>query len=50
MTETTRVCECPFPMHQEQLEKIEEKAGEMEISSTLVFSVVIEEGLENLSQ
>jgi hypothetical protein len=37
-------------MQEEQLEEIESKAEDMGISTTHVFSVIVEEGLENLSR
>jgi hypothetical protein len=36
-------------MHEKQLEEIEDKAEEIGTSTTHVFSVIVQEGLENLS-
>lgn len=48
MSDIYRICDCPFPLHQEQLEEIESKAEEMRTSSTYIFTVIVEEGLERL--
>lgn len=50
MAETARVTECPYPMHKSQREKIREKAEELGLSDTHIFSLVMEEGLESLSE
>lgn len=45
-----RVTECPYPMPESQRKEIESTAEELGVSDIHVFSVVIQEGLEKLSQ
>lgn len=51
MTRTAdRVTECPYPMPASQREEIEKTAQKLGVSDVQLFSVILEEGLDKISE